>query len=99
MPASPVLALGLLTGRLAAAFGACGVLLAAVAPPASAQTPPVQPFQFQPVQINTQLPDLSVSLAATPQQVGGGKELTYASAVRNTGVVAFYDRTTFAPVY
>jgi hypothetical protein len=78
--------------RFAAALGACGLLVAGAVQPAAAQT-------FQPIPLNTQLPDLSVSLSVSPVQVGGGQELTYTIGVRNIGVVAYYERNTMAPVY
>jgi len=78
--------------HLAAALGTCGLLLASAAQPAAAQS-------CQPHQPNTFLPDLSASMTASPNQVDGGKELTYTLSVRNVGQVAFQDPRTFAPVY
>jgi hypothetical protein len=78
--------------RFGAALGVCGLLVAGGVQPAAAQT-------FQPIPITTQLPDLTVSMTASPVQVGGGKELTYTISVRNIGVLAFQDPTTRAPVY
>jgi len=88
MPVTPI-------RHLAAALGTCGLLLASGAQPAAAQS--FQPLQ--PLQPNSLLPDLTASMTASPNQVGGGKELTYALTVRNVGQLAFQDPKTFAPVY
>src|SRR5690349_23161354 len=77
--------------RVVAALGMCGALLGGLASPVAAQT-------FQPLTINSTRPDLSVSMSASPTQVGGGGELTSTDTIQNLGVVTYVDRLTGARV-